>query len=881
MFTNSKLTKSVRLAMAFGAATATALTSNVYAQEQQDAAAEESVEKISVTGSRLRRSDLEGSIPVTTIDRSQLEFSGQTSVADLLRNTSFNAAGSFRPQSGSSAQGVSQIDLRGLGPERTLVLIDGRRLPKSPSTGSSADLNSVPTAIIERIDILTDGASSTYGSDAIGGVVNIITRKDFEGVEIKFGASDVEPEGGDREEGSIVFGTASDKASIVGGVSWNHRDIIFARDLPWYTPGASLYGNSWSNATLDPETNTYTDEQNLTAIPGGCNDGPGFSLVPFDAATPNSAGEQVRCAYNFRLESADEASTGVTSFFMNSRYEISDDWTILANMNWNKTDSFGRYAPVPDSTSPDTGGNGTPIPADSPNNPTNPASALYDPAFGENTPIFLRHRFDSLGNRDNEVENELQDLLVAVEGNIGDYFVDFGVRRTKSKSYEIGRNYLVRTTAEAYINDGTYDLLNPSANPEDVLNAMKSTTTRISLFNQDEIFGSIQGDLFEMEGGVASAVLGFEWRKETYADQYDSLSEAGAIGGSSGNSAGGGRYARAAFFETLLPVWDNLEVTLAGRYDDYSDYGNDFSPKVAARYEPMDDLVLRASWGQGFRAPTLDILTMKDSFAADAVTDDRHCLALNLEAGCSTQINGLRTANPDLSSEQSEQFALGLAYQPLDELSFSIDYYNIEIEDRINFFDAQELINRTAAGDFIPEALGVERRANGVITRIVQGNANDGTLETSGVDFNITYTDDLGFGDLRSSLQYTYLIERKTDGGRDEVGDISRPQDRAVWSNTLAVSDFDIAYNLNMVGSNAENLVGGEQIGHVGSWVTHDVNVTYSTPFNSRVTLGVNNVFSKQPPLESFRGGNGTRPYNFDLYDGYGRVVYARYVQSF
>ncbi|MCC2605519.1 TonB-dependent receptor [Planctobacterium marinum] len=873
MYIKSKLAKSVRLAMAFGAVSTAAFSGSTMAQEE--AAQEEAVEKIAVTGSRLRRADLEGSVPITTIDRTQLEFSGQVSVSDLLRNTSFNAAGSFRPQSGSSAQGVSTVDLRGLGSERTLVLIDGRRLPKSPSTGSSADLNSIPTAIIERIEVLTQGASAVYGSDAVAGVINIITRKEFNGVEIKLGAHEIEHEGGDREEGSIIIGTSSDKGNIVGGVSWNHRDIVFQRDFPWYAPGASLYGNSFSTAT-DNGDGTYTDDFNVTSFPGGCNDGEGFYEVDYAASITGQ-----RCAYNFALVSADEASTGVTSLFMNSEYEIADGWKLLSKMNWNKTDSFGRYAPVPDSPSPFAGGTGNPIPVDSPNNPTNPESAMYDPAFGPNVPVFWWHRFDALGNRDNEVENDTQNLMVMVEGEVGDFFVDFGVRRTKNKTYDIGRNYLVRTTAEAYINDGTYDLQNPSANPDSVLNAMKATISRISIYDQDEVFASAQTDLFEMGGGMSSIIFGVEWREEDYNDQYDSLSEAGAIGGSSGNSAGGGRTARAAFVETLLPVMDNLEVTLAGRYDDYSDYGDDFSPQISVRWEPMEDLVVRGGWGQGFRAPTLDILTQKDSFAADSVSDDTHCAALSLPVGCSVQINGLRTANPNLSSEQSEQLSVGIAYQPLDSLSFSLDYFDIEIEERINFFDAQELVNREAAGDPIPAGLGVERLPTGAITRIVQGYGNDGTLETSGVDLNVKYSQDLGFGDLTSSLQYSYVFDYRTDGGRNEIGDIGQPEDRGVWSNTLAVGDFNVAYNLNYIGDNAENVVDGEQIGHVGSWVTHDINVTYHTPFNSKVTLGVNNVGGKEPPLESFRGGGGSRSYNFDLYDGYGRIVYARYVQSF
>lgn len=878
MYIKSKVAKSISLAIAFGAASATAFSGSVMAQEE--AAEEGAVEKIAVTGSRLRRADMEGSIPVTTIDRSQLEFSGQISVSDLLRNTSFNSAGSFRPQSGSSAQGVSSVDLRGLGAERTLVLIDGRRLPKSPSTGSSADLNSIPTAIIERIEVLTQGASAVYGSDAIAGVINIITRKEFQGVEVKLGGGEIEHEGGDREEGSVIFGNTSDKGNIVGGVSWNHRDIIFARNFPWYNPGASFYGNSFSTA-VDNGDGTFSDNFDVTTIPGGCAGGTtdpnnGFYVVPFGGSL---TGE--RCAFNFALESADEASTGVTSLFMNSEYEISDNWKIMSKMNWNKTDSFGRYAPVPDSPSPFAGGTGNPIPVDSPNNPTNPNSAMYDPAFGDNVPVFWWHRFAALGNRDNTVENETQNLMVMVEGEVGDFFVDFGVRRTKNKTYDIGRNYLVRTTAEAYINDGTYDLQNPTANPDSVLNAMKATISRISKYDQDEVFGSAQTDLFEMGGGMSSIIVGFEWREEDYNDQYDSLSEAGAIGGSAGNSAGGGRTARALFVETLLPVNEELEVTLAGRYDDYSDYGSDFAPQVSLRWEPMDDLVVRAGWGEGFRAPTLDILTQKDSFAADSVTDDQHCAAINLPVGCSVQINGLRTANPNLGSEQSSQISLGVAFQPLDSLSFSLDYFDIEIEERINFFSAQELVNREASGDPIPAGLGVERLANGTITRIVQGYGNDGTLETSGVDLNVTYSQDVGFGDLTSTLQYSYMFDYKTDGGRDQVGDVGQPADRGVWSNTLGMGDFHFAYNLNYIGDNAEQVLDGEQLGHVGTYVTHDINVTYHTPFNSKVTVGVNNVGGKEPPLESFRGGGGSRDYNFDLYDGYGRIIFARYVQSF
>jgi len=875
MFTNSKVAKSIRLAIAFGAASTMAFSNAALAQEENEEAAEP-VEKIQVTGSRIKRADLEGALPVTVIDREAIEFSGQTSVADLLRNTSFNSAGSFRPQSGSSAQGVTQVNLRGLGSSRTLVLVDGRRLPKSPSTGSSQDLNSIPAAAVERIEILSDGASAVYGSDAIGGVVNIITRKDFNGVEIKLGAAQIEHEGGDREEGSVIFGASSSEASIIGGVSWNKRDIVFARNFPWYTPGASVFGNSFT--TLTPLTDEagnltgYADNFDWTAYgnDAGCSDGPGFYYLDSAGALANSDGEQRRCAYNFSLVSADEASTGVVGFFLNSRYEINDDWSVFGNMSINRTNSFGRYAPVPDSNYY----TGNVLAADSPNNPTNPESALYDPAFGDPQPVNWWHRFDSLGNRDGDVENTLSDLLVGFEGDLDGILVDFGVRRTLSKTYDIGRNYLVRSTAEAYIADGTYDLANPAGNPEDVLNAMKAVISRISEYNQDEVYANAQFDMFELNGNTITGFIGFEYRTEDYSDQYDSLSEAGQIGGSAGNSAGGGRSARAAYFEALVPINDQLEATVAGRYDSYSDYGNDFSPKISFRYNPNDQLVIRGSYGEGFRAPTLDILTQKDSFSATSVNDPQSCLAQSQPENCTLQINDTVTANPSLQSENSKQFALGVAYEPLDGLSVSADYFDIEITNRITNFSAGVILSREQNGDPIPAGLGVTRAPNGAILSVISGYGNEGERRATGVDLNVQYTGDLPVGTLRSNLQTSYLISDEVNGGRNFIGDEGVPQYRGVLSNVYSIGDFDIAYNLNFIASTD---VDGSDSEEVPSWLTHDVQINYNAAWNGKITVGVNNVGGKEPPLFPF----DSREYNFNLYDGYGRTVYARYTQSF
>ncbi|MBU2114023.1 MAG: TonB-dependent receptor [Gammaproteobacteria bacterium] len=930
MYTNNKLSKAVRLAIAFGAVSATAFTASVTAAEEDESA---KVERIEVTGSRIKRTDMEGALPVTVIDRESIELSGEISVADLIRNTTFNSAGSFRPQSGSSAQGVSQVNMRGLGASRTLVLVDGRRLTMSPSTGSSQDLNSIPMAAVERIEILSDGASAVYGSDAIGGVINVITRKDFNGVEISVGEGRVSIplDGGDRSNGSVVFGSSNDTTRVIGGVSWNKREIIFENAFPWVKPGSSVYGNNfvaasnaarhWGNA-LDEDGNVLISETTglpvaagapIMAVPGGCGE-TNFNTIsvttnPDGTTTRPDGVVSPRCQFNFNATNANEASIGNESLFVKMEHEINDDWRVYANASVAKTTSFGRYAPAPDSNGFYAG---LSTPADSYNNPTNPNAWMYDAnnpnavaydqeLVGPNVPVYFYHRFAAMGNRDNTIDNENVDFLVGSSGTIADIEIDFGARRVRNKTVGLGDGYLAATTAWGNVNSfnpgyGTvggnmvfdpeqfrsgYDIQNPSDNPESVLQAGVVTTARKSTFDINEYYASAAFDLFEMSGGIAQASVGIERREEFYADKYDSQSAAGLVGGSSGSSAGGSRSVNAAYFEALLPATEGLEVSLAGRFDNYSDYGSDFSPKVGLRYEATDELMLRASYGLGFRAPTLDILTQATSFSADSVSDPVTCGFLTGDAEDPCQINAYYIANGDLASETSTQYAFGAAYQPTDWLNLTVDYYNIEIEDRIRSFTSQDLVNFEDEGRAAPAGLGVTR-VDGIITRIDAGYGNEGTLATSGVDLNINTNFDFGsVGRLVNSLYLSHILEYKTDGGRNQVQDPGLPQQRVNFNTQYIIGDFDIAWNINMIGDQYNTVTNGVQAGHIGTWTTHDLQVTYSTAWDGKISIGAQNVFEKTPQFGTSAAARGSRDYNFNLYNAFGRVTYIRYTQSF
>ena len=893
MYTNNKLAKSIRLALMFGGASL-ALSGAAVAQEaDEEQQAEEAQERIQVTGSRIKRTDMEGAVPVTVIDREAIDLSGDMSVSDIIRNTTFNSAGSFRPQSGSSAQGVAQVDLRGLGASRTLVLVDGRRLTMSPSTGSSQDLNSIPLGAVERIEILSDGASAIYGSDAIGGVINVITRKDYNGAQITLGAGEVSvpADGGEREQGSVLFGSSDAKTQLLGGVSWNTREIVFERDYPWVQSGSSIYGNNYQS---------YAGG-GIREVPGGCNEENFFPL---------QVGGLPRCQYNFNATNANEASSRNQSLFLKGRHQINNDWAFYANASIAETESFGRYAAAPDSNAFYAG---LQTPGDSYNNPTNPDAWMYDARnpnavaydagfVGPNAPVVFYHRFAAMGNRDSTVTNNNKDLLLGFEGTVGDLDVDFGYRRVRNTTNDIGNGYLAATTAwsnvnnfnPGYCSDGSfdptscrfgYDIQNPSDNPQSVLSAGVVTISRISVFDIDEYFANTSFDVMETEAGMIQAFVGFEHRQERYSDKYDSQSEAGLVGGSAGNSAGGGRRVNSAFFEVLVPVTYDFELNFAGRFDKYSDFGSNFSPKASFKWAISEDVIWRGSWGQGFRAPSLDILTQLTSFSADSVTDPVTCLALSGSATQPCQVNAYYIANPDLSAENSRQISTGIAVNVTDDINLSVDYYDITISDRIRSFGSQTLIDRTNAGDAIPPGLGVTRDAAGIITRIDAGFGNEGTVSTSGIDFNMRVNWDFGSaGSLAQNFQVSHMLDYSTDGGRSIVRDPGLPRHRAVWSNTYSLNDFTFAYNLNHIGNQYNSVVasatgadGVARSGNIGSWTTHDVQVSYDTQWDNRFTLGIQNAFEKLPQLRAYGG----RDYNYNLYNGWGRVTYVRFQQNF
>lgn len=913
-FNRNLLSSAVRTCLVMGAVGVASFTAPAFAQDKDKA---QRMDDVVVTGTSIKRAEVEGALPVTVLDRQQLQTSGEVSVADFLRETNFNSFGSYQSTSGSSGQGATTINLRGLGSERTLVLVDGRRAPVAPMLGSGQDLNSIPMAAVERIEVLTDGASSIYGSDAIAGVVNVITRKDYDGVEFSIGMGRPTEAGGDTEEMSLVMGTTSDNGRVLVGASSSSRDVVFTRDRDyWYTgPGASSFSN---NFMTQPSRGFLNHPVNGPAVPGLCTNGDDSDLFWQSANR--------FCNFNHSATSANLTSLKSNAVFARGDYQINDDWSVYFSASVNRTRSFGRYAPVPSSPWP---GGAIILRQGSPNHPaTSAANGGLNPQFNDpyyqqfaGQDLYLRHRFAALGTRDNHTENTTYNYVGGFQGSVGRVDLDFGMHYAESRAGSDGSNYVVAGLAQNAIDSGAYNIYDPYAgNPGSL--GLTTATSRDMRTTLKEVYGTATFNLFDMGGGSAALALGLEHREEGYKDIYDALSEAGQVVGSSGNSAAGDRKVDAAYLELLLPIANSFELNFAGRYDKYSDYGSDFSPKASLRWHPIDSLTVRASYGKGFRAPSLDILHAKASFSADRTNDPQTCLMLTGNTNCVGQLNTYRIANPNLGSEKSTQWSAGVVWDPTSWLNLSLDYYNIKIDEEIAFISSPRIIgclrgtldecppglSRFPQNTDLPNpslGLGAEfDPATGGVVVLQSGYANLGTTETQGADFSLRTNFDFDtWGSLRNHLTVSNVLSYKVNGEQSSVGRKGTPRYRATLTNGWSIGDVDLSWTVNYIhGSQSgayrewlalERLAGqgpltpgqlddyqfyAEQPKTLPSWTTHNVQASVKLPWDATFTLGVNNVANKPPMFEALYGGTD---YDDALYDPWGRVPYMRYTQRF
>jgi iron complex outermembrane receptor protein len=836
----------------------------------QDSGESLEVEEIVVTGSRIKRVTGNESQTVLTITAEDMKLTGEVSVADALRSSTLNSLGSFRESSGSSAQSNATFNLRGAGAARTAILINGRRIVGSPSLGGggSVNLNLIPMSFVDRIDILADGASAVYGSDAVTGVVNVILKSGYDGVEFSTGYGDRSKDNGSEQRFSFLTGAQGDRGSITFGVEADKRDPVFDRDRDFTkarysdldgdgyitgyaeTEGISFYATSIINPNYDPSIPYSEDDPSSWYVHPGNNcvdDGAFQGPMKSDLVFGPDTG--FYCGYAYANVSANRASMERVNSYISANYDVSENVEVFVDAVVSNNESFGRYAPP---AAPGT------MLASNPKNP-----------YGVDVSGYFR--WTDIGTRDNVVNDTMVDVNVGVNVDLAnDMALEAYYTYSDYRSTSIGKYYL---SYGGFAENVLYEV----SDLDTYIANLKTTTLNDDRQRMQKVFAGLQFDLMEMAGGTAVGYVAAETFDVDYRADVDAQSEAGLVGGSAGNSAQGSRSVKAISAEAILPVTDFIEVDVAVRYDDYDDFGSEVSPRVGATFTMIDDLTIKASYGQGFRAPDLSDLYGATSFSAENAIDYYGCSLDGVpEAECpNRQFDTYIGSNPNLDAETSETVSLGAEYTYDDNWVGSINYVILELQSAVEYVSAQDMLNVDFnTGGQNPQVI---RNATGSVVEISAGYQNAvNDVQRKSVDFalngNIYTSDEYGSFDFRGEATKYLEFETETQFGSGILGDAVDTLGFPEWRSSALVS-----WQMNNWSANFSTSYIGESESSSGevkwdSWKEHNLNVSYDFNGMGELTIGANNLLNDDPLLDA--SGSQADEYQYPIL---GRVIYVGY----
>lgn len=941
-------------------------------------AAEDRGEVIIVTGSSIRRRVETSALPLTVITPQLLEREGISSPEQMITQISANVSGidslaaNGDVTDNRSARGASFANLRGQGNAATLVLLNGRRVASHGLAGGAVDLNQLPLAAMTRVDILKDGASAIYGTDAIGGVINFITRTDFEGLNLRAFTDVTEAGGGNIYSGSILggFGNLQEQGfNIMGVVSYRGNEELLASDRDFvnanqpnrgldvdtrgtpfgtifplgvgqYTSAGTLLGNAAANAPIVPgTTKNAAGGVNPLNLPGGagCNSIADMSdyneqlwIAASTAATAGPETARFACAWDSgefaSIQQEQESFNGLLRGVLKlGDHQITGEYTASEATAYNR---FSHIQLIPNTTTASTP-NSTAlnfayfrVPGVNDAVYDRVANALVAAFPGDaalaarraaNLPIAMRWRCLECDRREVITNTTTNRALIGFDGPLfwEDWTYRVGYSQAESEATsELGTGYYYRNRLVvngSQVNNGIVDVFNSGVlNPflragetqsAAALAALETASAKGVVlfggrFQVEQLDGSISGPLFSLPGGQIYAAIGFDQRTETWGfngDRRAAASRAAILGApfDDGNAiADTSRDVKAVFAELFLPVFDNFELTLAIRQDEYDGFGKTTNPKVNFRWNPFENLMFRGSYNTGFRVPSFNQIynlpLVADLALGAGVVDPFTCPTLVVSAtpGCEDiratgPVQEQTGGNINLGAEESEGYSFGAVLQFAQNASLSVDWWQVETTGTIGALSRVQLYS---VAQFFPERF--VRNSAGRITTIDRRLFNAGGNLAEGVEIGLRNNGEIWGGRWAASMEGTYMINRQSKFlpnlpySANQVGAWTLFSDLTLeWRHTATVSytkgDWSGSFSQRFSSSYLDNLtypglangtvVPSQYERRVEPYVLYNTSVTYNGIENFRITGGIRNLLDTDPPFSlAYDSGTGS-----------------------
>ncbi len=954
----------------------------------QDAEPQDALDTVVVTGSRIpRSSEVEGTSPVLTIDRAAIEATGLTSVGDVLFNIAASDGGALRnvTTGTNGSDGTQNISLRGLGATRTLVLVNGRRWVTAGITNAAVvDLNTIPVSIVERIEVLKDGASAIYGSDAIAGVINVITRKNFDGAEANVYLGSYSKGDGFQQTYDFTVGASNDRWNAVFNIAYQDQEPVYAGDraissVPTYGggdlasggafgSGSSLRGNFVRcDGALTPTASGFLT---CTPVGNGAGTGPGTGLSgngvtlrpgedgrqasdfsPFVNYTFDGSGNSDR--YNFAPVNYLLQPIERFNVYGQGSLRLTDRINFNAMATYVKRESNQQLAEVP--LTMDTRGLSGPQWAFAPT-----ATNVFNP-FGQD----LRQanfRALAVGPRKPYFNNDNLAVTLSFDGSFDlagrDMYWDAGYSYLDSRFSQRGDNFinlfnLRRAVGASRRNPvtGTLECLDGAgaviagcvpfnmfggpdlglaagvisrAEYDAMIDYISYTLVAQERMTTKDYFANLSGSIVDLPAGPLGFAVGLEHRRTAYFSQPDALV---AGGGSSSNftePTRGNINVDEIYAELNVPILADvpgaklLELDLAARKSDYDssgvfggsavapDIGGDTAKKIGLKWQVFDDLMFRGTYSESFRAPDVIDLYAGGAEAFPAAidpcntaniglvtTDAARCLADGSPVGGVAQPNGqirsLNGGNPDLQPEFGETKSFGVVYSPswAPGLNFTLDWYNISLENVITFRGTQAILTACYGTPGSPGAAAnpaqralfcsfVNRDTTGNLIDVRQSQFNLAQGEVEGYDLQVIYAmPDTAWGKFTFQWDNTYSTENTLFGTIGQYNGAPAWRLRSNLTTSWRKGDWDASWavryysgmdepcpfgpNYFEYGISPTELCDNDVLdangnplrfeNRIGSRFYHDVQVGWKTPWNGKISVGARNLFGKDPPV--------------------------------